>query len=60
MIKNNLLKYPDVEYLNISKRKLQYLVQEGKLLCVKIDRTTRFRLEDVQAFVEFHLVGSAE
>jgi excisionase family DNA binding protein len=39
-------------YLKISVRQIDYLCQSGKLVCVKIGRTVRFRIEDVEDFLQ--------
>ena len=46
--------------LKISERKIDYLRQNGELLWVKMGRSVRFRLEDVQDFVKKQLVVSTE
>jgi excisionase family DNA binding protein len=40
------------EFLQISERQIDYLRQSGKLAWVKIGRTVRFRLEDVDDFLQ--------
>jgi predicted DNA-binding transcriptional regulator AlpA len=40
------------ELLQISERQVDYLRQTGKLAWVKIERSVRFRLEDVEDYVQ--------
>ena len=53
-----LTKSEVAKHLKISERKVDYLRQEGQLQCVKIGRSIRFRLEDVEAFLENRLTVS--
>ncbi len=47
------LTYPEVaEYLNISIRKVQELVKEKQLKCIKIGRSVRFSPSDIEQFIE--------
>jgi len=55
-----LTKSEVAKYLQISERKLDYLRQAGELPCIKIGRSVRFRLEDVEAFLENRLTVSTE
>ena len=55
-----LTKSEVAKYLQISERKIDYLRQAGQLLCVKIGRNVRFRLEDVEEFVRNGLTVSTE
>jgi len=58
---NTILTKSEVaKYLQVSERKIDYLRQAGQLLCVKIGRSVRFRLEDVEEFVRNGLTVSTE
>jgi len=46
-----MLKKEVADYLRISERQVDYYRQSGKLSCVKLGRSVRFRLEDVEAFL---------
>jgi len=46
--------------LQFSERKIDYLRQDGKLPYIKIGRCVRFRLEDIQDFLQKQLVVPAE
>lgn len=45
------------EYLSISERKLYELMAEKHLKFVKIGRSVRLRKQDMDEFIESHLVG---
>jgi excisionase family DNA binding protein len=40
------------EFLQVSERTIDYLRQAGELVCVKIGRSVRFRLEDVDDYLQ--------
>lgn len=48
-----LLSHQDAAgYLSVSERKLSYLVDDGKIEPVRIDRCVRYRLTDLNRFVD--------
>jgi excisionase family DNA binding protein len=48
------------EFLQISERQIDYLRQDGELVCVKIGRSVRFRQEDVEDFLQRRVTVPAE
>jgi len=55
-----LTKNEVAKYLQISERQIDYLRQAGELPYVKIGRSVRFRLEDVEEFLKRRLTVSTE
>jgi excisionase family DNA binding protein len=42
------------QYLSVAERTIQYLIERGELLTVKIGRATRVRRVDLDAYIEAH------
>ena len=47
------------EYLNISKGKAYRLMSTGQIPCLRYDRTVRVRKQDLENFINSHIVPSS-